>query len=172
MINRNFVDTKELIVLRIQFLKDRKCLRNKFSRFSRIFAKFTKLNPSEKFFFVFQNQQKFLATLDASINDDYVKNILQDIKQYKQREYRKKKANLFIMSAPFGLLLGIQSRIVFYIQIIVFEISKNLGKSSLIHILQAEEHTQGKMKIYKTLIKLRFAKINPRKKSTSSQPVV
>ena len=45
------------------------------------------------------------------------------------------------MSVPFGLLLGIQSRIVFYIQIMVFEISKNLGKSSLIHILQAEEHT-------------------------------
>ena len=43
------------------------------------------------------------------------------------------------------------------------EISKNLGKSSVTHIQLAE------IKIYKTLIKVRFAKINPREKSTGSQ---
>ena len=51
----------------------------------------------------------------------------------------------------------------------LFEISKNLGKSSVTHIVLAEEQTKKKIKIYKTLRKLRFAKINPRKKSTGSQ---
>ena len=41
-----------------------------------------------------------------------------------------------------------------------FEISKNLGKSSLTHIILAEEQTM-KIKTHKTLIKLRFAKVNP-----------
>ena len=42
----------------------------------------------------------------------------------------------------------------------LFEISKNFSKSETNH---------EKIKIYKTLIKLRFAKINPREKSTGSQ---
>ena len=50
-----------------------------------------------------------------------------------------------------------------------FEISKKLGKSSVTHILLAEKQTTKKIKIYKILIKLRFAKINPRKNSTGSQ---
>ena len=38
------------------------------------------------------------------------------------------------------------------------------------HILLAEEQTtKKKIKIYKTLIKLRFAKMNPHKNSTGSQ---
>ena len=41
----------------------------------------------------------------------------------------------------------------------LFQISKNLGKSSLTHI--KTNHN----KIYKILIKLRFAKINPCEKS-------
>ena len=50
----------------------------------------------------------------------------------------------------------------------LFEILKNLGKSSVTHILLAEEQTTKKIKIYKTLMKLRFAKINPPEKSTGS----
>ena len=49
----------------------------------------------------------------------------------------------------------------------LFEISKNLGKSSVAHTLLTEKQTTKKIKIYKTLIKLRIAKINPHKKSTS-----
>ena len=51
----------------------------------------------------------------------------------------------------------------------LFEISKNLGKSSVTHILLAEKQTTKKSKYYKTLIKLRFAKINPSEKSTGNQ---
>ena len=51
----------------------------------------------------------------------------------------------------------------------LFEISQNLGKSSLTHIVPAEKETTKKMKVCKTLMKLRFAKINPREKSSSSQ---
>ena len=51
----------------------------------------------------------------------------------------------------------------------LFEISKNLGKSSVTYILLDEEQTTKKIKIYKTLIKLRFTKINLREKSTGSQ---
>ena len=51
----------------------------------------------------------------------------------------------------------------------LFEISKNLGKSYATHELLAEEQTTKKIKIYKTLVKLRFTKINPREKSTGSQ---
>ena len=50
----------------------------------------------------------------------------------------------------------------------LFEISKNLGKSSLTHILITEKKHQ-KIKIYKTLIKIRFAEMNPCKKSTGNQ---
>ena len=48
----------------------------------------------------------------------------------------------------------------------LFEISKNLGKSSVTH---AEKQTTKKIKIYKTFIKLRFAKIHPHEKSNGSQ---
>ena len=48
----------------------------------------------------------------------------------------------------------------------LFEISKNLGKTSVTHILLAEKQTT--KKIYKTLVKLRFAKENPCEKSTGS----
>ena len=51
----------------------------------------------------------------------------------------------------------------------LFEILKNLGKSSVTHILLAEEQTTKKSKYIKTLIKLRFLKINPCEKSTGSQ---
>ena len=51
----------------------------------------------------------------------------------------------------------------------LFEVSEYLGKSSMSRIPLAEEQTKKKIKIYKTLIRLRFAKINPRKKSTGSQ---
>ena len=51
----------------------------------------------------------------------------------------------------------------------LFEIWKNLDKSTVIHILLVEEQTTQKIKMYKTLIKLRFTKINPREKSTGSQ---
>ena len=56
----------------------------------------------------------------------------------------------------------------------LFEVSKNLGMSSVTHILLAEEQTTiiykyENIKIYKKLIKLRYAKKNPREKSTGSQ---
>ena len=51
----------------------------------------------------------------------------------------------------------------------LFEVSECLGKSSMSRILLAEEQTTKNIKIYKTLIKLRFAKINPREKSTGSR---
>ena len=48
----------------------------------------------------------------------------------------------------------------------LFEISKDLGKSFVTHILLAEELTKKNQNIL-TLIKLRFAKIDPREiKST------
>ena len=76
-----------------------------------------------------------------SINDGNIKNILQDIKQYKQRQHRMKNVNLFIISAPFDILL--------VIQIMLFEIPKNLGKSPVTHILLAEEQTTEKSKYIK-----------------------
>ena len=51
----------------------------------------------------------------------------------------------------------------------LLEISENFGKNSVTHVLLAEIQTTKKIKIYKTLIKVRFAKINLRKKSTGSQ---
>ena len=51
----------------------------------------------------------------------------------------------------------------------LFEILKYLGKSSVTHILLAEEQTTKKIKIYKTLIKLRFVEINPLEQSTGTQ---
>ena len=55
----------------------------------------------------------------------------------------------------------------------LFEISKTLDKSSVTRILLAEKQTAKKKKksnqMHKTLIKLRFVKINPREKPTGSQ---
>ena len=51
----------------------------------------------------------------------------------------------------------------------LFEISKKLGKSSVTHLLLAEEQTTMKSKYIKILMKVRFAKINPPKKSNGSQ---
>ena len=51
----------------------------------------------------------------------------------------------------------------------LFEISKNLGKSSETHILLDGEQTMKKSKICKTLIKLRFVNINIHEKSTGSK---
>ena len=112
-------------ILKWTYLKERNCLRNKFSRVLRIFGKFDKLNPRQKStgsqfvgnvfgfccccccFFSF-----FSFTLGSlSINDGHVKNILQDIKQCEQRQHRKENANLFMIFTLFDLLLGIQSRI-------------------------------------------------------------
>ena len=50
----------------------------------------------------------------------------------------------------------------------LFEISKTLDKSSVTRILLAEKQT-AKNQMHKTLIKLRFVKINPREKPTGSQ---
>ena len=107
----------------LSYLKEGNCSQDKFSRFSRIFTKFAKLNPCEKsfgsqfaklnlpdkFFFSFFTYIFTLGSL--SINNGHVKNILQDIKQYKYRQHGKKNVNLFIISAPFDLPLGIQSKI-------------------------------------------------------------
>ena len=54
----------------------------------------------------------------------------------------------------------------------LFEISKTLDKSSVTRILLAEKQTAKKKKsnqMHKTLIKLRFVKINPREKPAGSQ---
>ena len=82
------------------YLMERNCLRDKLSRLSRIFAKFAKLKPREKstasqfaklnprekkfFFSFFRISKTYIFTLDfPSVNDDHVKNLLQDIKQHK-----------------------------------------------------------------------------------------
>ena len=57
----------------------------------------------------------------------------------------KQNVNLFIIPAPFDLLLSIQSRI----NSKQFELSKNLGKSSVTQILLAEEQTTKKSKYIK-----------------------
>ena len=57
----------------------------------------------------------------------------------------KQNVNLFIIPAPFDLLLSIQSRI----NSKQFELSKNLGKSSVTEILLAEEQTTKKSKYIK-----------------------
>ena len=110
---------------------------------------FKKLNPRDFFcffFFVsfFRISKTFTFTLGYLwINNGHVKNILHDIKKYRQRQ-RKKNVNLFTISAPFDLLLQ-----VFYIQIILFEILKILRKSSMTHILLAEKQTTKKWKYIK-----------------------
>ena len=71
------------------YLKERNCLRDIFSGFLQIFAKFAKLNPREKstgsqfaklnpreknFFFVFQIIKTYIFTLvSPSVNNDHVK---------------------------------------------------------------------------------------------------
>ena len=76
----------------LTYLKERNCLEDKFSR---IFAQFAKLNPRQFFFFYCIT---YIFTSDSiSINDGHVKNILQGIKQYKQRQHRKKNVNLFLI---------------------------------------------------------------------------
>ena len=106
---------------------------------------FTKLNPCDFFFFsLFRISKAFTFTLGyLRTNNGHVKNILHDIKKYRQRQH-KKNVNLFTISAPFDLLLQ-----VFYIQIILFEILKNLRKSSMTHILLAEKQTTKKWKYIK-----------------------
>ena len=44
----------------------------------------------------------------------------------------------------------------------LFETSKNLVMSSVTHVLPAEKQTRKKSKYIKALVKIRFAKINPR----------
>ena len=72
-------------------------------------SQFAELNPLEKnFFSFFRISKTYILTLGSlSINDAYVKNILQDIKQYKQRQRRKKNVNLSVISGSFDLLIGI-----------------------------------------------------------------
>ena len=57
----------------------------------------------------------------------------------------KQNVNLFIITAPLDLLLGIQSRI----NSKQLELLKNLGKSSVTHILLAEEQTTKRSKYIK-----------------------
>ena len=57
----------------------------------------------------------------------------------------KQNVNLLIITAPLDLLLGIQSRI----NSKQLELLKNLGKSSVTHILLAEEQTTKKSKYIK-----------------------
>ena len=71
-----------------KYVKERNCLGDKFLRFSRIFAKFAKLNPREKStgsqFAKLNLRETYIFTLGSlSINDGHVENILQDIKEYK-----------------------------------------------------------------------------------------
>ena len=108
--------------------------KDKFSLFWRIFAKFGKLNSSKKstgsqfaklkprakkiffFFRFFRISKTYIFTLGSlSISNVHLKNTLRDIRQHKQRQHRKKNVNHFIISAPFDLLLGIQSRIKYFI---------------------------------------------------------
>ena len=82
----------------MNYVKERNCLRDKFSQYLQIFTKFAKLNPREKstgsqlaklnprekkFFFSFLRISKtYIFTLGSLlINDGHVKNILQVIKQ-------------------------------------------------------------------------------------------
>ena len=63
-------------------------------------SQFSKLNPRENFFSLFRISKTYTFTLGSlSINDDHVKDILQDIKQCKLRQHREKNINLFIISA-------------------------------------------------------------------------
>ena len=62
-----------------------------------------------KFFSFFRISKTDSFTLGSlSINNSHIKNILQDIKKSEHRKHGKKNVNLFIISGPFDLLLGIQ----------------------------------------------------------------
>ena len=65
----------ECYKLKIIYLRERNCLRDKFSQFWRTFAKFGKLNPHEKniFFFRFSELAKLAFLHSLSINDGSVK---------------------------------------------------------------------------------------------------
>ena len=72
-------------------------------------------------------------------------------KSIRREKNRKKNVNIFIISAPFDPLLCSLSRINCFIskylqisKISIFQISKNLSKSSVTHILLAEEQTTTK----------------------------
>ena len=113
---------------------ERNCLRDKFWWFLWIFVKFHQLNLPEKStgsqftkldphnFFVclfFRITKIYIFSWGSlSIKDGPAKNILQNIKQYKKIQPRKKNVNLFIISAPFDFLLRNQSRIKSFISII------------------------------------------------------
>ena len=142
-------------------------------------SQFVKLNPREKKVFVsFSRISKtYIFTLGSlPINDGHVKNILQDIKQYMKRQNRRKNLIFFFFIC---LLFLISSEALnrelslLHPNNAIWNIEK-LGMSSVTHILLAEEQTTiicqyENIKIYKTLIKLRYSKINPREKSTGSQ---
>ena len=78
-----------------------------------------------------QKRKKPRPYVVLSFNDD-VKNILQDTKENKERQKRKKNVNLFIIFAPFDLL-GIEQEINIYMM--RFELSKYLSKSFVTNIL-------------------------------------
>ena len=76
------------------------------------------------------------------------------------REHRKKNVNLCVTSAPLDLLPGIQSRIILLYPYNAIKNIGKFGKNFVTHIRPAEEQTTKKIKVYKTLIKPRFTKIN------------
>ena len=119
------------------YLKERYCLWDKFSRFSPIFAKFAKLNSCKIIFFSFLRISKtYIFTLGSpTINDGHVKNILQVIMQSRIKSFIIK----------------------IYIKIYIEKFGQEFHDS---HTTSWRTNHK-KMKIYKTLIKLTFAK-NPR----------
>ena len=152
--------------LHSKYLKGRNCLWNKFLQFLQIFAKFAKLNLHEKsnrsqftkynpcrkkiFFFSFLRISKtYTFTLGSLlINDGHVKNTLQDIKQ--SRIFKNFQSSLLY---PNNVIWNIE------------KFGQQFHDSHTANWWTNHE----KIKIYKTLIKLRFAKINPHKKSTGGQ---
>ena len=164
-INANFSHALQVLV--IKGVTERKCLRDKFWLFSLNFTKFAKLNLLEKltggqfaklnpqkFFvclFVFQNYQNLILNNRWKI---FMSKIFYRIsKSIRREKNRKKNVNIFIISAPFDPLLCSLSKINCFIskylqisKISIFQISKNLSRSSVTHILLAEEQTTTKSK--------------------------
>ena len=104
-------------------IKWRSCLRDKFSQFSRIFAKFAKLNPRE----TFTGSQ--LVKLDRR-------------KKYIYINFSLFRIHLTMIMSKIFYRISNNRELVIYIQIMLFQISENLGKCSATHILLlAEEHT-------------------------------
>ena len=99
----------------LNYLKERNCLRDKFSRFSRIFAKFTKLNLREKFNgsqFTKLNpreKKKIIFRIRNRLHQVLYQLTMVMSKIFFTRQHRKKNVNHFIISALFDLHLGIQS---------------------------------------------------------------